>query len=136
MASYLAIIGTKDNPVYELEIIPIKEMNEDILKSHLHQFVAHASLDLIEQGQWTSNSLYLRSIDQFHDTMISAFLTPSNIKFILLHKTKNDDGIKLFFQELHELYIKMLMNPFYEPNQPIHSQAFDLRVRTLAKRQL
>lgn len=29
------------------------------------------------------------------------------MKFILLHETKNDDGIKVFFNDLWELYVKV-----------------------------
>jgi hypothetical protein len=29
-----------------------------------------------------------------------------DIKFLLLHESKSDDGIKAFFTECHELYIK------------------------------
>lgn len=55
---------------------------------------------------------------------------------MLLHQNQSADNIKLFFQELHELYIKTLMSPFYQPNQPIRSQAFDLKVRSIARRYL
>lgn len=39
---------------------------------------------------------------------VSAFATASRVKFMLLHEVKNDDGIKNFFTELYELYIKAL----------------------------
>jgi trafficking protein particle complex subunit 2 len=29
------------------------------------------------------------------------------MKFILLHETKNDDGIKSFFSDVWELYVKV-----------------------------
>ena len=29
------------------------------------------------------------------------------MKFIILHETKNDDGIKVFFNDLWELYVKV-----------------------------
>ncbi|KAL2493450.1 Uncharacterized protein Adt_29078 [Abeliophyllum distichum] len=34
---------------------------------------------------------------------------------MLLHDSRNDDGIKSFFQEVHKLYIKTLLNTLYLP---------------------
>ncbi|WBW73311.1 TRAPP I,II and III complex subunit Trs20 [Schizosaccharomyces osmophilus] len=136
MAAYVAIIGTKDNPVYELEMAGGNDKQGKSLGAHLNQFIVHASLDIVEQVQWTSNAFYVRSIDQFHELYVSAYITPSNMKFMLLHHAQSSDGIKTFFQEIHELYIKTIMNPFYQPNEPIKSQAFDLKVRSLARKLL
>ena len=70
---------------------------------------------------------------------------------MLLHEKKDEDGVKNFFQEVHELYLKvsktnlswwnwftfqLLMNPFYVFNTPITSTAFDDRVKSIAKRRL
>jgi hypothetical protein len=38
--------------------------------------------------------------------------------------------------EVHEVYIKALMNPFYEVNMRITSIVFDARVRAAAKKYL
>lgn len=32
---------------------------------------------------------------------------PTDMKFVLLHEAKNDDGIKSFFNEVWELYVKV-----------------------------
>ena len=32
------------------------------------------------------------------------------MKFVLLHEGKNDDGIRQFFMEVWELYVKVRMN--------------------------
>jgi len=34
------------------------------------------------------------------------------MKFIILHETKNDDGIKVFFNDLWELYVKVRVLSF------------------------
>nr|CAG8536048.1 15412_t:CDS:2 [Entrophospora candida]CAG8590443.1 2314_t:CDS:2 [Entrophospora candida] len=83
MSYYFAIVGTKDNPIYELEL----------------------------GGA-------------------------SDIKLMLLHETKNEDGIRNFFNEAYELYIKILMNPFYEVNSTITSVPFDTKVKFIAKKYL
>lgn len=74
------------------------------------------------------------------------------MKFIVLHETKNDDGIKVFFNDLWELYVKVrwltvglisflrkeqtTMNPFHTAHTPIRSTVFDSRVRASAKKNL
>ena len=79
-----------------------------------------------------------------------------DMKFIILHETKNDDGIKAFFHDLWELYVKVrsftfvwfflrifkpflgqtAMNPFHTAHTPIRSTVFDSRVRASAKKNL
>jgi len=60
----------------------------------------------------------------------------SDIKFMLLHDARNDDGIRNFFQEVHELYLRVVLNPFYQVNSPITSPVFDSKVRAFAKKHL
>ncbi|GAA6001484.1 hypothetical protein JCM10207_006690 [Rhodosporidiobolus poonsookiae] len=103
---------------------------------HVMQLVAHASLDVVEDVQWTNGGMYLKSIDKFHEWTVSAWLTPGGVKILLLHELKNDDGIRLFFQEVWETYVKTLLNPFHELNAPIRNQTFDARVKASAKKHL
>ncbi|GAA5835723.1 hypothetical protein JCM3766R1_005832 [Sporobolomyces carnicolor] len=103
---------------------------------HVMQLVAHASLDVVEDVQWTNGAMYLKSIDKFHEWTVSVWLTPGGVKLILLHELKNDEGIRFFFQETWENYVKTLLNPFHELNAPIRSSTFDQRVRASAKKHL
>ncbi|GAA5901044.1 TRAPP subunit TRS20 [Sporobolomyces salmoneus] len=103
---------------------------------HVMQLVAHASLDVVEDVQWTNGAMYLKSIDKFHEWTVSVWLTPGGVKIILLHELKNDDGIRLFFQETWENYVKTLLNPFHELNAPIRSPTFDQRIKASAKKHL
>uniref|UniRef100_A0A0D3F7K3 Trafficking protein particle complex subunit n=1 Tax=Oryza barthii TaxID=65489 RepID=A0A0D3F7K3_9ORYZ len=50
--------------------------------------------------------------------------------------TMSEDGIKSFFQEVHELYIKIFLNPLYLPGSRITSSHFDTKVRALARKYL
>ncbi|TCD71328.1 hypothetical protein EIP91_011099 [Steccherinum ochraceum] len=127
---------------------------------HVIQMVANASLDAIEEVMRKENVMYLKSVDKFNEWTISAFVTPGSenpvycgsasllqkqvsdmsalldMKFILLHETRNDDGIKSFFTEVWELYVKTMLNPFHTAHTPIRSAVFDGRVRASAKKYL
>ncbi|RHZ79504.1 hypothetical protein Glove_144g123 [Diversispora epigaea] len=143
MSYYFVIVGTKDNPIYELEFgtsgLKSGNIDSNLKKDeskHLNQFIVHSALDLVEEMQWSTNAMYLKSVDKFNDWHVSAFTTAGNIKFMLLHESKNEDGIRNFFNECYELYIKILMNPFYELNTRITSLSFDTKVRFVTKKYL
>ena len=128
--SYIFImVGKTDNPIYEAEFSRKKEENR-----HLNQFIVHSALDMVDESMWTTNSMFLKTVDKFNEQLVSAFVTAGQVKFMLLHEARNEDGIKNFFNEVHELYIKLLMNPFYTTNTKIFSPVFDARVHALAKR--
>lgn len=57
-------------------------------------------------------------------------------RFLLLHDRKNQDGVKPFFNDLHELFVKVTLNPLYEDGGPIKSTAFNDAVMTLARKYL
>lgn len=137
----LVIVGTRDNPVYQLEFGTSRSGGDGQAKFRedarpMNQFIIHSSLDIVEELQFETNSLYLQTVDKFNSMNISTFLTAANVKFMLLHDVKNDDGIKNFFNDLYELYVKNVMNPFYRFNGTIRSKTFDNKVRTLARKYL
>jgi len=103
---------------------------------HVIQMIANASLDVIEEVVRKDNTMYLKSVDKFNEWTVSAFVTPGNMKFVLLHEARNDDGIKSFFHEVWELYVKTMLNPFHTAHTPIRSPVFDARVRASAKKYL
>ena len=132
---FLAIVGSNDSPLYQL-------VQSSQLDLHLCQFICYASLDSISIG-----SIYQKQIDKFKDVFVSAYVTFSGIleivkigtKFVYLHSVSasaNSENIKSFFIDLHELYVKILLNPLYTLNSRIDSSDFDAKVGNLAKKWL
>ena len=88
---------------------------------------------------------YMKTVDNFNNKLISAFITAGStlshlgiwvdldIKLMLLHESRNDDGIRAFFNDVWECYVKTLLNPFYAVDKGIKSSVFENRVRGIAK---
>ena len=73
-------------------------------------------------------------MDKFNSLMVSAYVTVGGKYLLLLHNGKNEDLVRTFFTEVHELYVKYMMNPFAIPDTPIVSPQFNAHVRHLARR--
>ncbi|KAL0243625.1 hypothetical protein I308_105592 [Cryptococcus tetragattii IND107] len=127
-ASHDAARPTTSGPLMESKSAPQRDRA-------MCQMVAHMSLDSVEEIMEGTGALYLKGVDRYNEWIVSAFI-PTGVKFVLLHDVKNDDGIRLFFIDLWEAYIKILLNPFFTVNTPIKNPAFEARVRAIAKRHL
>lgn len=159
---YFTIIGTRDNPLYELEFSSFKapaslipgESHFTAKVKELLPFIANSSLDLVEDSQWLTPNFNLGRIDSFGGIWVNAFVTQGNVKFILCYDNPNsnnslDNGIssggstkydessiKHFFNDAYDLYVKALLNPFYGANDPLVSPDFDYKIKIVAKKYL
>ena len=50
---------------------------------------------------------------------VSAHVTAAQVKFLLLHDGKSEDSVRAFFRDVHELYLRVMMNPFFAPHAHI-----------------
>lgn len=86
------------------------------------------------------DKMFLKTVDKFNQFHVSAWVTASCVRFVLLHSEpapgNKEENIKNFFTEVYENFIKISVNPFYEPNTPIKNAAFNSRIEFLAKKYL
>ena len=64
MSYYFAIIGTRDNPLFELEFGTSKGGGDGSARfrdeaKYMNQFIVHAALDMVEEVQWANKELCL-----------------------------------------------------------------------------
>lgn len=64
MSFYFAIIGHKDNPLFEHEFGTSKSSGDGISRftqdqRRMNQFIVHASLDVVEEVQWGTGNMYI-----------------------------------------------------------------------------
>lgn len=109
-------------------------------------------LHLIIKHHRSNQIRYLGFVDKHGSSYVSAFVTSGRMynviflcdisnsldtRFMLLHKNqKGDEHLKQFFLDINELYLKIMMNPFYQFNTPITSKAFKERVIQAAQKRL
>jgi len=126
------IVSREDVPLYEADLGSSAAKRDDA--AHLHQFVMHAAQDFVEERMWETTSMNLKLVDRFNDLLVYGFVTAGGARFLLLHDQRNEDNVKGFFYEVHELYLRVILNPFHTPRTPIASTVFDARVRSIAKK--
>ena len=116
---------------------PIYEVAPDAMKAiegpNSYQFILHAALDMVDEVEWATPTLFLKTIDKFEDKSISAYVTPGRCIFLLMHDNKSDDNVLHFFKEVHEMYIKIIMNPLQKRGDKIVNKEFDARVKKVMK---
>ena len=67
MSYYFAIVGTKDNPLFEHEFGTSKQGGDGVARfpeqaRHMNQFIVHSSLDMVEEVQWASGQMCVSAV--------------------------------------------------------------------------
>ncbi|GJQ14706.1 hypothetical protein GpartN1_g6999.t1 [Galdieria partita] len=131
MAITFVIVSPQDQLLYEATFPPVSQNDET---AHLREFILFASLDLLEQVIWSTRDFYLKAIDRFNDQTIYGLVTASSTRLLLVSDGKSEEAVKNFLQEAYELYVKLALNPFFEPGKPILSASFHDRIQKLGKK--
>ena len=73
--SYLfVIVGKNDNPLFRLDNGKKSESSK-----HLHEFIIHSSLDVVDELVWKKYDMYFKTIDRLGENYISSFVTASSM---------------------------------------------------------
>lgn len=131
--SVLFLIVGRNEPLYSAEFSQSATPTSDSI-TRQNYFVMHSALDLVDQCAFTTNQMYLKTVDKVNHQMVSVFLTAGHVKLMVLHCGKGEDTIRNFFNDVYELYVRLSMNPFYQFDTPIGSKDFDKRVKTVGRR--
>ncbi|PTU18560.1 hypothetical protein P175DRAFT_0317317 [Aspergillus ochraceoroseus IBT 24754] len=95
MSYYFTILSPTDVPLFHIAFGTSKSGGDGIARfrfadtaQYMNQFIIHSSLDMVEEAQWMNGAMYLKHIDTYPPAAayISAFLTPSGARFLLLHQ--------------------------------------------------
>ncbi|PGH08957.1 hypothetical protein GX51_01014 [Blastomyces parvus] len=95
MSYYFTILSPTDRPLFSHSFGTSKAGGDGVARfrfpdnaPYMNQFIVHASLDIVEELQWSNGAMYLKHIDTYPPTAayISAFLTGSGSRFLLLHQ--------------------------------------------------
>lgn len=67
MSYYFCIVGTKDNPLFELEFGTSKQGGDGVARfsaeaRRMNPFIVHSSLDIVDETQWYNSQMYVTII--------------------------------------------------------------------------
>ena len=114
---YFMIVGRSNDPVYEIKLD--SNVNSQSELQYLHQFILHSSMDMVASSCSVNPSTFLKVVDRFNAAQVSAYVTFGGSTFLLLHNGRNEESVRRFFLEIHELYVKHLLNPLIDPSASI-----------------
>lgn len=197
MSYYFTILSSTDSPLFSQAFGTSRGGGDGVPRFRfpdnarfMNQFIVHASLDIVEEVQWSSGAMYdllflavigsplirlkltttschryLKHIDTYPpaSAYISAFLTGTGARFLLLHQPlqlssasampgtsrassssiannptspQTEEAVRQFMNEVYENWVKTVMSPFYRRGMEIKSPVFRSKVLAAGKKWL
>jgi len=94
----------------------------------MHQFVLHASLDMVREKQFFTPSMYLGAVETFRDNVVSAWVMANGTSILLLNRGFPEASVKAFLKAVYQLALLHFLNPLGQRDAPIKTVAFEAKV--------
>jgi hypothetical protein len=75
-------------------------------------------------------------VDRFNDFGVIAYAGAGDLRMMMLHKSTNEESIRLFFQDVYHMLVKVMMNPFYKRGTRINDARLERAVKEIARLRL
>jgi hypothetical protein len=75
-------------------------------------------------------------VDRFNDFSVSAYAGAGDVRMMMLHRSTTEESIRLFFQDVYHMLVKILMNPFYRKGSRIVDLRLERAIKEVARLRL
>ncbi|KAF0696782.1 Aste57867_12444 [Aphanomyces stellatus] len=116
----------QNNPLY------VRAFDED--EDLSFHYIAHIALDIVEEKvKLSKDDVYLGFLGPVEDFRVYGYVTNTLVKFIVVVQDTpvKDSEMRVFFSEIHKLYVNAMSNPFAILGERITSEKFDKKVYNL-----
>lgn len=131
------VVGDNDEPVFlkDLRLAGQKDEGNNI-EEYLYHFVLHSALDAVAEKQWQLqlSQTYLGVVDTFREYSVSALVTVSGTKFLLLHRGLSDVNVRTFLKGAYAAWLRIAVNPLNDREESIDSAAFETKMLSISSK--
>eukprot|EP00750_Incisomonas_marina_P016642 INCI19249.1.p1 GENE.INCI19249.1~~INCI19249.1.p1 ORF type:complete len:147 (-),score=27.64 INCI19249.1:195-635(-) len=133
-AAVFMMVSDTDFPVFEAYFQGYATQSE--LVKNQKDYILYSALDMVDNELLLSTKNYYEELDSFNEWKISAFVSPGQTKYLLMHRNECREGISAFFKEVHQHYVETVLNPFYRLGTVITTPVFARSVNRSARKWL
>jgi len=130
------VVENNDEPIYLKDLRGVAGEDPNNADEYLFQFILHSSLDMVSEKQWQTPSLYLGVVETFREYSVSAWITASGTRILLLHRGYTEATVKNFLKGVHVLWVRAALNPLMDREDRISSTVFDNKLNALTQKVL